>query len=783
MGQRQRDAVNGLGNRKGTSLCPRMSSGQHRCLATTAVPLAPAGCRGGLEAGRPGLPPPPRSTTSLCRSGTMAHGLERGVSVSRAAVVLTSPTLHPSPPPPAGRHLRLRIGLRRRLADPACVVLLVALVAGIEVAVRHAALRPLWYDELWRAHYLSVPVRDFWAEIRLANAPTALGWAVLSRGAAEVLGWHAWVLRLPQPLLAAGTYALTRRFTGGPTALAAGALLGVSGTIVDLGSQFKPYTIEAICAIGVLALWLSCPAGAGTSSRRLGRRTLAGALTVFTVPLAFLIGPLALADVLLVRGDRRTRLRTALEAAPAVLLTAAHALLFVARQSRQRRSHYWDKHFLAGRGLLGGLRFVRDQVVTLAGSAPPGVDRTDVNLVHTVTDGGAVETWVLAPAFALAFVLGAVVLLRRYDGRVVLFALMGAEAVELATSALRYWPFGPTRANLFLVPLLTLVPAVGISALVARARRSLLLAPAALALTLVAVVSLVSAASSTQELFRHQRDLRLIDQIGPATDAARRLARPGDLTVVAGEFVRPAWLYAMQVRADGPTGLRPIPLSETVFVAHDGLAAQRTGPHHANSALAAGAAVRARPRRGRRTARARPAALRRLLPREQPALSGDGSAHGPKGLSSGLTCDSGLGPRQTVCDSLVAASRMKARMLSCSAVAPRGAAGVMPALLEMRGMSGSPSSATLAIAHRENTRPSTSRASSRATESCRESRSMRANNRRTTAFSPSSAWTNHSLLTRRAPVMSLSLLFDRAVLNRSPRATLRRSAGIWSRLR
>jgi len=316
----------------------------------------------------------------------MAHGLERGVSVSRAAVVLISPALDPSPAPPGGRHLRLRIGLRRRLVDPACVVLLVALVAGIEVAVRHAALRPLWYDELWRAHYLSVPVRDFWAEIRLANAPTALGWAVLSRGAAEVLGWHAWVLRLPQlvtlPLLAAGTYALTRRFTGGPTALAAGALLGVSGAIVDLGSQFKPYTIEAICAIGVLALWLSCPAGARTSSRRLGRRTLAGALTVFTVPLAFLIGPLALADVLLVRGDRRTRLRTALEAAPAVLLTAAHALLFVARQSRQRRSHYWDKHFLAGRGLLGGLRFVRDQVVTLAGSAPPGVEWT-----------GPISTW------------------------------------------------------------------------------------------------------------------------------------------------------------------------------------------------------------------------------------------------------------------------------------------------------------------------------------------------------------------------------------------------------
>lgn len=501
-----------------------------------------------------------------------------GVSVeevSRAAVGRAAGSARGSHSVPR-EHLRRRPGL----VDLGCIALLVALVTGIEVAVRHAALRPLWYDELWRAHYLSVPIGQFWSEIRRANAPSALGWAVLSRGAADLLGWHEWVLRLPQlvtlPLLAAGTYALTRRFTGPATAVVAAALLGVSGTITDLATQFKPYTIEAICAIAVLALWLARPAGTGRTTGRVGRRTLAGALTVFTVPLAFLIGPLALADVLLVRGGWRPRLRAALEATPAVLLTGAHAVLFVARQSGQRKGNYWADHFLSGRGLTGGLHFIGHQVLAIAGSAPSGVDRTDVNLVHTITDGTAVETWVLAPAFAVAFLLGALVLIRRTDGRVVLFAVLGAEAMELAASADRYWPFGPARTNLFLVPLLVLVPAVGIGDLVARARRHLLLVPPALVLVAVTIVALVSASSSTQRLYEQQRDLRLIDQLGAATQAASRLAQPGDLTVVTGPLVRPGWLYTMDVSADRPAGLRAIPSAETVFVPFDGATADRT---------------------------------------------------------------------------------------------------------------------------------------------------------------------------------------------------------------
>ena len=137
----------------------------------------------------------------------------------------------------------------------------------------------------------------------------------------------------------------------------------------------------------------------------------------------------------------------------------------------QRHGDYWNSQFLARRGVLGGLRFVGAQLLALAGSAPTGVDRTDPNLVHGITDGTAVAVWVLAPAVALASLVGARVLLRRPDGRVVVVALLGAELLELVASAERYWPFGPNRTNLFLVPLLTLVPAVGVRELVVLARR------------------------------------------------------------------------------------------------------------------------------------------------------------------------------------------------------------------------------------------------------------------------------------------------------------------------
>ena len=88
----------------------------------------------------------------------------------------------------------------------------------IECWLGALSTRPLWYDELWRAHYLSASTSQFWHEITRANAPSAFGWVVVERTTADLFGWTPLVLRLPElitlPFVGVSMYALTRRFTG-----------------------------------------------------------------------------------------------------------------------------------------------------------------------------------------------------------------------------------------------------------------------------------------------------------------------------------------------------------------------------------------------------------------------------------------------------------------------------------------------------------------------------------------------------------------------------------------
>jgi hypothetical protein len=86
----------------------------------------------------------------------------------------------------------------------------------------------------------------------------------------------------------------------------------------------------------------------------------------------------------------------------------------------------------------------------------------------------------------------------------------------------------------------------------------------------------------------------------------------------------------------------------------------------------------------------------------------------------------GKNPRRphTAWASPCVASRMMASTDSCSGVVPRLAAGDIPSVWAMSGMSAPPSADTLAMAHRESSRPDTICSSRIETCSCRESRSM-----------------------------------------------------------
>ncbi|CAO5250845.1 hypothetical protein [Frankia sp. AgKG'84/4] len=387
-----------------------------------------------------------------------------------------------------------------RSRSAAVAALVVALLLAGLLGVLHVYLtRPFWYDEIWRAHFVSEPARSMWSELTVANTPSAFGWLGLTRLCGEVFGWHSWSLRLPGfvalPLLGAAMVLLARRFAGTAAAVIAVLWLCLNSTLLDLTTQLKPYAMETAAAVAILLLWMAGPADTATGAAdgptaahdglgrsrlgrsrpdhprldrgRLVRRTLAGLLALLAVPGIFMVVPLVAVE--LWRGPaRRWRL---VECLPALILTAADTVAFIAHQSSQRNGDYWDRQFLAGRGPWSALRFVADQVRETVTGSVPGIDRFDPSLLHGAVHGGpfgSVPALFVAVAVAGAGLVGIVVLARRPDGRLLLAALGGAELMMLAASAARYWPFGPTRTNLFVVPMIVIVVAVGAERVIRR---------------------------------------------------------------------------------------------------------------------------------------------------------------------------------------------------------------------------------------------------------------------------------------------------------------------------
>ena len=565
-----------------------------------------------------------------------------------------------------------------------------AVLVAVDVVLRAYLQRPFWYDEIWRGHFVSEPLGSFWSELAKANTPSAAGWVVVERLGGDLLGWHTWVLRLPGfvalPLLGIGITLLVARFAGWLAGAAAALWICLNSTLLDLGTQLKPYTIETLAAVVAVLLWLSSDRGSaaaeaaagsaaggpppangvptGLDRSRLARRTAAGLVSLFSVPAVFIIGPLAVADVVLAavavftahrrrparigspsadlaeaRGmtDPRAAERPAagtldptrgrdlvmpvvwraLESAPALVLTAANTFVFVGHQASQRLGHYWDAQFLAGRGIGGGLVFIARELRDIVTGTPPGIDRYDPSLLHAPSDGSWQSLWLLAPAIVICGLAGVVTLARRHDGRQILLTLLGAQVAMLAASAIRFWPFGPTRTNLFLVPLIVLVVVAGAAAILRRVvevagtalagprgpgvepaiepdsvRRPGTRRVGGVALAVVVVLAVaglgigagISSAAKDGRLYQQRDRLRGLDLTEDATTAARRLYRPGDLVVVGGRLMRPGWIYAMEASDDAPrrpsalppkppgaTGEPPrIPRSDTLFFVNGG---------------------------------------------------------------------------------------------------------------------------------------------------------------------------------------------------------------------
>ncbi|MBE3204342.1 MULTISPECIES: hypothetical protein [Parafrankia] len=473
------------------------------------------------------------------------------------------------------------------------------LLTGPVVLLAAYLRRPFWYDEIWRGHFVSEPLSSVWSELAVANTPSALGWFGLVRLSGEAFGWHTWALRLPGllalPALGVAVAVLVRRFAGSVAAAFAVCWLCLNATFLDLATQLKPYTVETVATVAVVLLWLG-PVRGGDTRGRGARRMAAGVVALCSVPAVFVIVPLAAMDVLgggvggggggggrslLRRGQlRRSQLGRCLrETLPAVVLVTVHTLVFLGHQSAQRAGDYWDTQFLAGRDPWQAMCFVGDQLWRMLAGSPPGIDQFDPSLVPGYLHLPHYLPWLLAPLTGVFGAVGIAALARRADGRRVLAALVGAEVLMLGASAVRFWPFGPTRTNQFVVPLLLLVVVVGVDRVVRQvvrrvtrdradaAPRDRLLSvlgatSGAMVLLIVAGVALAGGLSGDRLLWERRDRLRGLDLMVDATVATRRLVRPGDVVVVGGRLARPGWIYAMEVSDDlprQPGALPPVP--------------------------------------------------------------------------------------------------------------------------------------------------------------------------------------------------------------------------------
>jgi hypothetical protein len=429
------------------------------------------------------------------------------------------------------------------------VVAALLVEAAVVLAQVRAGLNvPLWYDEQWRAYHFSLTT-GFWRELRQINMVAAAGWVAVERASVFAFGNVEWAWRLPQvlalPALGWATWRVARHWLGVVASAVIAAAVVASGPVVGFSTELKPFTTEALCCVVALLLWLeaSDPRRHPTLLR-IAMYVGIGLCAVVAIPVVFVIGSLLAIDIARGLWHRDAPLQRVGPAMLAGGLVLVHLVWFVLPQTTNANIDYWDAGFLPGRGQPGfvgrQLATFVPEVVTSGQSLPPGVNQAvAVLLVVGLAAGTA-----LALADRLAWPLPV--------------ALAGALAIELVASALRLWPFGFVRVNVFLVPLFYLLAGFGVARLVGLAAgwvrgdrpaaRAAGAAALALVLTGVGVgcwgVARASAAAIARS-HRAQHDSAWGDGMRTLVEQARDQAGPRDVAIVLGRMGEKGWSYYM----------------------------------------------------------------------------------------------------------------------------------------------------------------------------------------------------------------------------------------------
>jgi len=476
---------------------------------------------------------------------------------------------------PAPGHRRLPRRAWRR--DAIALAGLLTACALTAVRMRGLIVRPLWFDESWRAWHLTGPSLD----LRSMYSPATLGWLLAEKSSVAVLGNHDWALRVPSAFavvaMVVATYATARSWLRPlPSGLVAGALL-INPALLAYGFQLKPMGTDALFAVVILLAWIRLPVS--TPWWRLLRAVALGALATCSIAGAFVLAALLTLD-LLTAVRRGQAGRTAIDVTVAGAIVLLHAATVIRLQTfLLHYPSFWDPWYLphhpaaaaqvAARELAG---FFPELLTGAAGNPDSDVAKHFESLLPPLL------TWGAAVAQLVAAGLGARVALATRAGRGLLAAVAGTLVIQLGTSWLQLWPFGFVRVNIFLVPLWYLLLGLGAAAAARvvgrRAWPLARLAGAVLLVVLLVVVPYDLRAAGTVA-YRARTVPRFNGNLRAVVATARQLAQPGTLAVVDLEGHHgfgpqgKGWRYYME-RYEEPSrqtrNAPRIPAADTLFL-------------------------------------------------------------------------------------------------------------------------------------------------------------------------------------------------------------------------
>lgn len=445
-----------------------------------------------------------------------------------------------------GRRVRLRDPEERRW-----VAVLVAVDLVVLAAMWHAWFRPLWHDEVWRAYHVTL-TSGFFSSLHTANAPMGAGWLALERMSTASFGNVEWALRLPSFVslfvFSIATYRLARWWLPPAWASSTALCATLNGSLLLYGLQLRPYLVDAACTSLLLGAWLTARDRRASGASARGEYTVIAACALISLPAVLMIGPLVAYDALGAFRKNNGGWRGLAGPLTVGVIAGAHLVLFVMPQSFLAHNPYWRAVALAGSSSTN-LRHLRTAIVSFpAGVATAVFTSPKPDFQHSALQRAPALPLHAAIAFGCVVVwaVGAFAIARRHGGPVLLVALVGSFAAAVVAATRNEWPVGFVRANLFAVPMLYVLGAVGLYAIVQSAIRN-----GWNATSLLLVASLAGAAVAGTGLWRltqihdaTQRRLSL-DEMRALVAEERETAVPGDLFVVLTDEPDPGqWLKA-----------------------------------------------------------------------------------------------------------------------------------------------------------------------------------------------------------------------------------------------